>query len=142
MEYFRYSLCTPFSRLDHQNICTIYEIDDSDDGQTYISMAYYGTETLKSMIAKEKLPVEKSIDIAVQIARGLVKTHSKGIIHRDIKPANILLPEDGAAKIIAGRSINCLQSNATIELTLRIIGANIPSSKAKYSELIPPINWM
>ena len=28
------------SALDHANICTIYEIDTSDDGQLFIAMAY------------------------------------------------------------------------------------------------------
>jgi Tol biopolymer transport system component len=88
------------SALDHQNICTIYEIDENDDGQMFISMAYYGNETLKSKMAKGELTRGKSIDIAIQVAQGLGKAHEKGIIHRDIKPANIIVQEDGTVKII------------------------------------------
>lgn len=88
------------SALDHKNICTIYDIDESDDGQMFISMAYYGEETLKSKMAKGQQTIEESIDIAIQVAQGLEQAHKKGIIHRDIKPANIILREDRRVKII------------------------------------------
>jgi serine/threonine protein kinase len=39
------------SALDHNNICTIYEIADTEDGQLFISMACYEGETLTSHIA-------------------------------------------------------------------------------------------
>jgi len=65
------------SSLDHQNICTIYQIDASDDGRKFISMAYYDGETLKSSIASSPLPVEQAIDITIQVAQGLAKAHKK-----------------------------------------------------------------
>lgn len=39
------------------------------------------------------------IDLGVQIARGMVYAHSRGLVHRDLKPANILFAEDGTAKV-------------------------------------------
>jgi len=63
-------------------------------------MAYYKGETLKSKIANRRLTIDDSMDIAIQIAQGLAKAHSKEIIHRDIKPANILITEEGQVKII------------------------------------------
>ncbi|NIS39085.1 protein kinase [Candidatus Saccharibacteria bacterium] len=88
------------SALDHQNVCTIYEIDKNADGRTFISMAYYEGQTLRAKIAEELLKIEAAIDIAMQIAQGLTKSHEKGIIHRDIKPANIIVQDDGTVKII------------------------------------------
>ena len=87
------------SALDHANIGYIHEINESD-GHSYIAMAYYKGETLKDKIEQGPLPVDEAIDLAVQIARGLAKAHSKDIVHRDIKPANILLTEDGQVKIV------------------------------------------
>jgi len=40
------------SALDHPNICVIHEIDETEDGQIFICMAYYEGETLKKRIAK------------------------------------------------------------------------------------------
>ncbi len=88
------------SALDHQNICTIYDIKETDDGQLFIVMACYEGETLKDRIEREPLTIEEATEIATQIARGLSKAHAIGIIHRDIKPANVLITEDNEVKII------------------------------------------
>ncbi|MCI0698135.1 protein kinase [candidate division KSB1 bacterium] len=88
------------SALDHPNICTIYEIDETEDGQMFIAMAYYEGETLKKKVASGQLSVDSVIDLAIQIAQGLAKAHEKGIVHRDIKPANIFVTNDGIVKIL------------------------------------------
>jgi serine/threonine protein kinase/Tfp pilus assembly protein PilF len=90
------------SALDHQNVCTIYEIEESDDGQMFIAMAHYEGETLTEKIDSHPagLPLEKAIDIAIQIAEGLEKVHKHEIVHRDIKPANIMITQDNQVKIV------------------------------------------
>ena len=88
------------SALDHPNICTIYEIDETDNGQMFIAMACYTGETLKTRIGRGPLAVEEGIDIAVQTGQGLAKAHERGIVHRDIKPANIIITQDGQVKIL------------------------------------------
>ena len=40
------------SALDHPNICTIHEINETEDGQLYLVMAHYEGETLKERIAR------------------------------------------------------------------------------------------
>jgi len=88
------------SALDHPNVCTIYEIDETKDGQTFMAMACYEGESLKEKINIGPLKLDEAIDIAIQIAKGLNKAHEKGIVHRDVKPANIFITEDGAVKIL------------------------------------------
>ncbi|MCK4558656.1 MAG: protein kinase [Calditrichia bacterium] len=88
------------SALEHNNICNIHEIDETEDGQTYIVMACYEGEILKDKIQRGILKIEVAIDIAIQIAQGLEKAHKKGIVHRDIKPANVFITEDGVVKIL------------------------------------------
>ncbi len=87
------------SALDHPNIGTIHEIDEVE-GHFFIAMAHYEGETLKDKIERGPMEVEEAFNIAIQIAQGLAKTHSKDIVHRDIKPANVLITEDGQVKII------------------------------------------
>jgi eukaryotic-like serine/threonine-protein kinase len=88
------------SALQHHNICTIYEINETDDDQMYISMEYLDGLTLKEVISESGLPADQAVDIILQIARGLEKAHIKGIIHRDIKPANIIITNEGVVKIV------------------------------------------
>jgi len=85
--------------LDHPNICTVYEINETDDGQTYISMAYIEGQSLREKIRYGIMKIEEAFDIAIQIAEGLQEAHRKGIIHRDIKPGNIMITEKGQAKV-------------------------------------------
>lgn len=87
--------------LDHPNLCTVYEVGTSDDGQLFLAMALYEGETLKVRLEREgKLPVGAALGIARQVAEGLECAHSAGIVHRDLKPGNIMLLPDGAVKIL------------------------------------------
>ncbi len=88
------------SALDHNNICTIHEIDETKDGQLFIAMAYYDGETLKKKIERGPLKIEEALDVASQVGEGLAKAHKQDIVHRDIKPANIMITNDGVVKIV------------------------------------------
>lgn len=88
------------SALDHNNICNIHDIDETEDGQLFIVMAYYAGETVKKKIDRGKLPVDEALDITLQVTQGLGQAHINGILHRDIKPANILVTEDRVVKIV------------------------------------------
>ena len=88
------------SELDHPNICTVHEFDQTQAGEMYIVMAFYGGESLRNKIKRGPLAVEDAIDLTIQAASGLEKAHRKGIIHRDIKPANLLVTEDSVVKIV------------------------------------------
>ena len=72
------------TKLDHPNVGTIHEINETDDGQMYIAMTYYDGETLKKKVGRDDFSLDGIVDIAIQIAQGLVKAHEHGIIHRDI----------------------------------------------------------
>ncbi|MCH7747570.1 MAG: protein kinase [Acidobacteria bacterium] len=88
------------SALDHPNICTIHEINETDDGQLYLVMAYYDGETLTERIERGPLALDEAVDIATQVGRGLAEAHGAGIVHRDIKPANLLIATSGVVKIL------------------------------------------
>ena len=85
--------------LQHPNICTIHEIDEAD-GYTFIVMAYLEGEELRKHIEKGPLNLDRLLDIAIQVARGLQEAHGKGVVHRDIKPANIMDTTAGQAVLM------------------------------------------
>jgi len=88
------------SALDHNNICTIYEIGETDKGQLFIVMAGYEGVTLRARIARGPLPLDEALTIAIQIAEGLQEAHMAHIVHRDIKPANIFITSKEQVKIL------------------------------------------
>ena len=88
------------SILQHNNICSIHEIDETEDGQLFISMDYYQGETLKKKIERGPLKIKEAINIAIQVASGLASAHEAKMVHRDIKPANIMITSKNIIKIV------------------------------------------
>lgn len=84
------------AKLEHPNIIPIYDIG-VETNIYYIVMQYISGGTLLDVLGK--LPLEKTLWITKEIAKGLQSAHAKGIIHRDIKPANILISDAGEVKI-------------------------------------------
>jgi serine/threonine protein kinase/Tfp pilus assembly protein PilF len=86
-------------QIDHPNICSVYDVVIKKE-YSYIVMQYVEGENLASILKKGKLPIEKAIDIGIQLAEGLNAAHKKGIVHRDIKPSNIVISKNGYVKIL------------------------------------------
>jgi serine/threonine protein kinase/Tfp pilus assembly protein PilF len=85
--------------LNHPNIATVHEIDEHD-GRLFLAMELIEGGTLRDLLGKEPMSVEKVLDIGIQVSEGLSAAHEKGIIHRDIKPENIMVTAKGHAKIM------------------------------------------
>ena len=88
------------SFLDHPNLCTIHEINETANNQLYIVMAFYEGKTLKELIEAGDISQKDAIDIAIQTAQGLAAAHAKGIVHCDVKPGNIIITTEGIVKIV------------------------------------------
>ena len=61
------------SSLQHPNICTIHDINETEEGQLFICMDLYEGETLREKIERGPLSVEEGMGIAIQIAQGLAR---------------------------------------------------------------------
>lgn len=89
------------SSLDHTNIGVIHGIEELSPGHSFIVMAFYEGKSLAGEIAAgSPLPLEKAMDIADQMLRGLQYAHKHKIVHRDIKPSNVMLTPEGVLKIV------------------------------------------
>lgn len=88
-------------RLHHPGIISVFDVgEDPDNQDPYIVLEYVSGEPLQRILAREKkLPLEKALKLAEQLADALDYAHAQGVVHRDMKPANILVTEDGRAKI-------------------------------------------
>lgn len=87
------------SSLNHPNICTVYAIG-RHEGRPFMAMELLEGETLASVMARGRLPAERALDIAVQVAEALEAAHAGGVVHRDIKPANIVITARGQVKLL------------------------------------------
>jgi serine/threonine protein kinase len=87
------------SALNHPNICTIYAVENDGD-QSFISMELLEGESLDSKLHSGPLPLDRLLDLSIQLADALDAAHAKGIVHRDIKPANIFMTQRGQVKVL------------------------------------------
>src|SRR6185437_15614150 len=87
------------SALDHSNICTVFELGQTNAGDLFIAMAYCPGKNLRTRMNEGPLRVAEAVHIATQIAEGLARAHPADTDPRDIEPANIMLTADGVVKI-------------------------------------------
>src|SRR6516225_11019763 len=92
------------ARVRHPNVASVFHLGRSG-GNYFYAMEFVEGETLENLIKRSgQLEVKLALEIARQVAAGLVAVHKQKLVHRDIKPSNIMvsLEEDGAvtAKII------------------------------------------
>ncbi len=87
------------SALNHPNIITIYEIDETDSGY-FIATEFIDGETLRERMKRGHMKLSEILDVAIQTATALSAAHEAGIVHRDIKPDNIMFRRDGIIKVL------------------------------------------
>jgi serine/threonine protein kinase len=87
------------STLNHPNICTIYDIEESNV-PPFIAMELSEGATLKHRLMSGPFRLDRLLDVGIGVADGLDAAHAKGIVHRDIKPANLFVTERGQAKVL------------------------------------------
>ncbi|MBI3262129.1 MAG: serine/threonine protein kinase [Acidobacteria bacterium] len=86
-------------QVSHPNVCRVHDIGEVD-GEPFLSMEYVDGEDLASLLRRiGRLPSDKAVEIARQLAAGLAAAHHNGVLHRDLKPANVMIDGRGRVKI-------------------------------------------
>src|SRR5581483_7263227 len=85
--------------LNHPNILAVFQMGTHEGSPYMVSELLEGT-SLREQLLRGPLPMHKTVDYGVQIARGLAAAHEKGIVHRDLKPENLFVTKDGRVKIL------------------------------------------
>ena len=110
--------------IRQENVISAYDVVD-EGNMHYIVMEYIEGKTLNKYIKeREKLTNEETIDISLQVAKGIRAAHRKGIIHRDIKPQNIVIDSRHVAKITdfgIARAITSTTKNISVIGTVHYI---------------------
>ena len=88
------------SALSHPNVCHIYALGQTSDGQHYIAMELVEGQTLRSRLHTGRISIKDALRIATQIAAALGAAHAAGVVHRDVKPENVMLRPDGFVKVL------------------------------------------
>lgn len=86
------------ARLNHPNIVHVYDLLTESDAD-YLVLEYVEGTTLRAMVRRGPLSVDRAVELGLQIAKGLQEAHRHGIIHRDLKTENVLVTNEGQAKI-------------------------------------------
>lgn len=86
-------------KLDHPGVMKVYP--NGEHSQFYMAMEWVNGRLLRQILNEErKMPLERAIRIALQIASALEYIHSHGVVHRDLKPENIMVDETDHIKLI------------------------------------------
>ena len=131
------------SALNHPRICTLHDVGEHA-GRTFLVLEYLDGETLAAVLARGPLPLDRALDIALQVAEGLEAAHARGIVHRDLKPGNVMVTATGAklldfglAKAAASRAMESLEAAPTSITDSTSIRGTVPYMSPEQLEAGP-----
>ena len=85
--------------LSHPSIANVFDYGE-DDGKPFIVMELVRGRDLAWVLRDEsRVPADRAVVIAAQIADALEHAHAAGLIHRDIKPHNVIVSDEGRVKV-------------------------------------------
>lgn len=90
------------ARIEHANAVTIYDFGISADGNAYLVMELLRGTSLRDILDRDgRLPLDRAVEIFVNVCAGIDRAHQLGVVHRDIKPDNIMVDErpDGSVQV-------------------------------------------
>jgi len=87
------------SALNNPHIVTIHDALE-EGGVDYIVMELVQGRPLDAILREGRLPVDRAMEYARQIASSLAAAHGAGIVHRDLKPQNVMVTRENLVKVL------------------------------------------
>jgi len=88
---FEREFCT-LKRLSHPHIVKVDSfVAAKGKDPCFYTMELLEGESLDTIAKRGRLPVERAVQIALQICDAVGALHDLGVLHRDVKPANIIV---------------------------------------------------
>jgi serine/threonine protein kinase len=75
----------------NEHIIDVIDFGELADGSSYIVMEWLEGASLTAALQGGRMPIERTLHIAEQMADALAAAHAQGIVHRDLKPDNVFL---------------------------------------------------
>lgn len=97
------------AQLSHPGTVPIYELSRDMRGRPYFTMKKVDGITLREVLERlvgldpvilAGYPVDRLIEICLQVGDCLAFAHAHGVVHRDVKPANIIIGEFGEVMVL------------------------------------------
>ncbi|MFO0763105.1 MAG: protein kinase [Byssovorax sp.] len=85
--------------LSHPRIVAYVASGSTEQGAPWMAMEWLAGEDLEKRLARGRLTIAESVDLASRVAEALSAAHAKGVVHRDIKPSNLFLPEGSLEQV-------------------------------------------
>jgi serine/threonine-protein kinase len=115
----------------HPNVAALHDFSRRPDGTFYMVWEYIDGVTLQHRLKQGPLPLNKTIEISLQVLAGLEAIHDQGIVHRDLSPDNIMISETSSGRLQAKIIDLGIAKRLTAE-SLQMTGTGIFLGKVKY----------
>ncbi|MEM7468248.1 MAG: protein kinase [Pseudomonadota bacterium] len=108
------------SKLNHPNICTVFDVAETDTDEQYIVMEFCNGQRLDELIDANKLTYDVNFAIAEQLCDALAIAHAGDILHRDLKPQNVIIDQESQVKLLDFGIAKIVEAGASV--TSRALG--------------------
>lgn len=127
-------------QLEHPNIVPVHALVTTAEGPSVVMKRVSGTDW-RVLIRGGETPLERHIDVLIQLCRALSFAHSRDVVHRDIKPANVMIGEYGevylvdwglARRLVNGKLTNKRLAGTPAYMAPEMVSGNIDARSDVY----------
>lgn len=87
------------SLVTHPHICAVHNWGEDAD-QPYVVGELLSGERLDQVLASGAMPIDRVIDVGIQLAGALSAVHRRGLVHGQVRPSHLRITADGHVKLL------------------------------------------